>query len=115
MRSGELAAGTPALLARVGIGVAVRQGAPLPDVSTTEGFKQALLSARAVACIDSNAGGTSGIYLAQLLKKMAVQQKSDLVAVHGAKVVGPFPAQRRFTCSRRCSSQLPGLRCRRGA
>ncbi len=122
VRSGELLAGTSAPLAKVGIGVAVKRGAPLPDVSTTASFKQALLSARAVAYIDPKAGGTSGIYLAQLFERMgiaaqiapkavlvpggytaeklvtgeadiAVQQMSELVAVTGAQVAGPLPAE----------------------
>ena len=122
VRSGELAAGTPAALARVGIGVAVKKGQALPDVSTTAAFRQTLLSARAVAYIDPKAGGTSGIYLAQLFEKMgiaaqitpkavlvpggytaerlvtgeadiAVQQMSELVAVSGAQVVGPLPSE----------------------
>lgn len=121
VRSGELAAGTSAPLAKVGIGIAVKKGAPQPDVSTTAAFRQALLDARAVAYIDPKAGGTSGIYLAQLFEKMgiaaqvspkavlvpggytaeklvtgeadiAVQQMSELVAVSGAQVVGYLPA-----------------------
>jgi molybdate transport system substrate-binding protein len=122
VRSGELAAGTAAPLAKVGIGVAVKQGAPLPDLSSTAAFRQALLNARAVAFIDPKAGGTSGIYLVQLFEKMgigaqiaaksvlvpggysaerlvsgeadiAVQQMSELVSVAGAQVVGQLPAE----------------------
>ncbi len=52
-------------LGRVGIGVAVRQGASEPDVSTTEALKKTLIAAKSVAFTDPNAGGTSGIYLSQ--------------------------------------------------
>jgi molybdate transport system substrate-binding protein len=122
VRSGELASGTPAPLAKVGIGVAVKSGAPLPDLSSTAAFRQALLNARAVAFIDPEAGGTSGIYLVKLFETMgigaqvaaksvlvpggysaerlvsgeadiAVQQMSELVSVPGAQLVGPLPAE----------------------
>jgi molybdate transport system substrate-binding protein len=108
-------------LAKVGIGVAVKEGAPKPDISSSAAFRQALLSARAVAYIDPAAGGSSGIYLAQLFEKMgiaaqiapkavlvpgglvaqrlvtgeadlAVHQISEILAVPGATLVGPLPA-----------------------
>src|SRR6476646_8323162 len=55
----RIAAGTDVDLARTPIGVAVRAGAPKPDVSTVEAFKQTLLKAKAVAV----PGSTSGIFL----------------------------------------------------
>lgn len=55
----RIAAGTDVDLARTPIGVAVRAGAPKPDVSTVEAFKQVVLKARAVAVPSS----TSGIFL----------------------------------------------------
>ena len=57
--SGRIAAGTDADLATAAIGVAVRAGAPKPDVSTVEALKRALLNAKLVAVPAS----TSGIYL----------------------------------------------------
>ena len=108
-------------LARVGIGVAVKQGAPVPPMATTADFRAALLSARKVAYIDPAAGGSSGIYQAQLFERMgiadqirpkavlvpgglvaqrlvsgeadlAVHQISEILAVPGAALVGPIPA-----------------------
>ena len=62
-KKGKVTSEPPVPLAKVAIGVAVKQGAPKPDISTTEAFKQELLKARKVAMIDPAAGGSSGIYL----------------------------------------------------
>ena len=120
--NGKVDAGTSARLARVGIGVAVKRGAPMPDIGTVAAFQQALLAARAVAYIDPAAGGSSGIYLAGLFEKMgiaaqlkpksvlvpgglvaqrvvngeadlALHQISEILAVPGAALVGPIPAE----------------------
>ena len=55
----RIVAGTDVDLARVPVGVAVRAGAPKPDVSTVEAFKQVLLKAKTIAV----PGSTSGIWL----------------------------------------------------
>jgi molybdate transport system substrate-binding protein len=57
--AGRIATGTDADLARTPLGVAVRAGAPKPDVSTVEAFKQVVLKAKVVAVPSS----TSGIFL----------------------------------------------------
>ena len=121
-KSGHVAAGPAQRLARVAIGVAAKQGAPVPDISSVAAFRQALLNARAVATIDPAAGGSSGIYLwkwfeqaglsAQLKPKavlvpgglvaarvvsgeadLAIHQISEILAVPGATLVGPLPAE----------------------
>jgi molybdate transport system substrate-binding protein len=121
-RDGKLAAGGSAVLGRVGIGVAVKRGAALPEIGSVAAFERALLGARAVAYIDPAAGGSSGVYLAQLFDKMgiaaqikakavlvpgglvaqrvvsgeadiAVHQISEILAVPDAVLVGPIPAE----------------------
>jgi molybdate transport system substrate-binding protein len=121
-QAGKVSAGSSARLARVAIGVAVKQGAPAPDISSVAAFQRALLDARAVAYIDPAAGGSSGIYLSQLFEKMgiapqikgkavlvpgglvaqrvvsgeadiAIHQISEILAVPGATLVGPIPAE----------------------
>ena len=119
-KAGKVAAGSATRLARVAIGVAVKRGAPLPDISTVAAFQNALLAARAVAYIDPAAGGSSGVYLTQLFEKIAdrikakavlvpgglvaqrlvsdqadiaIHQISEILAVPGATLVGPIPAE----------------------
>ncbi len=109
-------------LARVGIGVAVGEGAPVPEVGTTAAFTQTLLAAHAVAFVDPASGGSSGIYLAQLFERLGIadrimrkavlvpgglaaarivsgeadlelHQISEILAVPGARLAGPIPAE----------------------
>ncbi|GJD59978.1 molybdate ABC transporter substrate-binding protein [Methylobacterium frigidaeris] len=122
IRDRRLAGAPPIPLAKVGIGVAVRDGAPMPDIATVAGFREALLRARAVAMVDPASGGSSGIYLAQLFERLgiadqlkdklvlvrgglaasrlvsgeadlALQQTSELLSVAGARLVGPIPVE----------------------
>src|SRR5436190_681161 len=71
-KKGKIAAGSRVNLARVGVGVVVKAGAPAPDISTVEAFKRALIAAKSVAFIDPQAGGSSGIYVAGLLDKLGL-------------------------------------------
>jgi molybdate transport system substrate-binding protein len=118
----KFAAGRRVVLARVGVGVAVKEGAPKPDISTVDAFKRALLSAKTVAYIDPASGGSSGIYVAKLLARLGIaaeikpkeklkkgghvadlivsgeaelglHQISEILAVKGATLVGPLPAE----------------------
>lgn len=59
-------------IARVRIGVGVRNGAPRPEIGTVEAFKQTLLKAKSVAYVDPAAGGASGIYLAKMLERLGI-------------------------------------------
>jgi molybdate transport system substrate-binding protein len=119
-KAGKLAAGSEVKLASVGIGVVVKEGAPKPDISTVDKFKQALLAAKSVAYIDPKSGGSSGIYIDKLLVKLGIadqikpkaklkqgghvadlivsgeaelgiHQISEIVPVQGAALVGPLP------------------------
>ena len=72
IKGGKIAAGSNARLAKVGVGVMVKDGAPKPDVSSVEAFKQALLKAKSVGYIDPASGGSSGIYVAGLLDKLGI-------------------------------------------
>jgi len=60
---------TRTALARSGIGVAVRTGAAIPDVSSVDAFKRTLLSAKSIAYLRE---GQSGVYLARLLEDLSI-------------------------------------------
>jgi molybdate transport system substrate-binding protein len=100
-----------------GVGVAVRIGAPRPDIKSPEAFVQALLAASSVA---HSKVGASGIHFAALLKQLGIedklkrrvvvergpvglavargeaelgiQQLCELAPVAGISIVGPLPA-----------------------
>jgi molybdate transport system substrate-binding protein len=121
-KDGRIVAGTRTDLAKTGIGVIVRQGTPLPDISTVDAFKRTLLAAKSVAYIDPDAGGSSGIYVGKLLQQLGIarevnakaklihggavathvvhgeaeigiHQISEILAVKDAVLVGPLPAE----------------------
>ncbi len=64
-------------LGRTVTGVAVREGSAVPDISTPEAFKQALLKARGVAYTDPKAGGSSGNFFAGLLDKLGIADRGE--------------------------------------
>jgi molybdate transport system substrate-binding protein len=75
IKQGKLAAASRAVLAYSAVGVAVRKGAPKPDIGTVEAFKHALLDAKSIALVEQ--GGT-GIYMKALLPRLGIAE-----AVHG--------------------------------
>jgi molybdate transport system substrate-binding protein len=122
IKQGKIEAASRTNLARVGVGVAVRAGAPKPDISTAEAFKKTLLSAKSIAYGDPALGGASSVYFANLLQRLGIAdemkaktkltpsgegakavadgtaeigvgQISEIVPVRGAELAGPFPAE----------------------
>jgi len=89
LKEGKLAAGTRAEVARVAIAVAVKKGAPKPDISTTETFKRTLLNAKSVS---HSAEGSSGVHLKSVLERLGItaEMQPKLRPVPGGPyVVGP--------------------------
>jgi molybdate transport system substrate-binding protein len=62
-------------VAGIALGVAVRKGAPKPDISSVEAFKRALLSARSIGYRDPATGSTSGTYAANLLERLGIAEE----------------------------------------
>jgi len=118
IKSGKIVAGSRVNIARSGVGVAVKAGAPKPDISTTEAVKKTLLAAKSVGY----STGPSGVYLTGLFARLGVadqikgklkqtptgifvgsivangeaevgfQQVSELAHFPGVDFVGPLPA-----------------------
>jgi molybdate transport system substrate-binding protein len=72
---GRIARGSGVNIAGIAVGVAVRQGAPRPDISTVEAFKRALLSARSIGYRDPATGSTSGIFTARMIDDLGIAKE----------------------------------------
>jgi molybdate transport system substrate-binding protein len=120
-REGKLAPGSAKPLARVGIGVAVNEKAPVPDISTPEALKRTLLAARSVVYIDPKTG-TSGKHVEEMFSRLGILQEmrskatlgqggyvtepvgrgeielgihqiSEILPVKGVRLAGPLPPE----------------------
>lgn len=75
--------GTRANLAMAAIGVSVRAGAPVPDISSADSFKKAMLAAKTISYVDPKAGGTSGTYIDGLFQRMGLGEEIRKKVVFG--------------------------------
>ena len=118
-KKGKVVAGSELELVKSPIGVAVKAGAPKPDISSADAVKRALLAAKTIAYSDS----ASGVYVStEMFKKLGIedemkgkarqipatpvgeivakgeaelgfQQISELIPVPGVDLVGPLPPE----------------------
>ncbi len=73
--SGNVVAGTETPLASVAVGVAVRKGAPKPDMSTPEAVKKMLLAAKSITYPDAAIGAAAGVSFDETLKKLGIAEQ----------------------------------------
>jgi molybdate transport system substrate-binding protein len=71
---GKVLAGSLRDIARSSLGVAVRRGAPKPDISSVESFKRALLSAKSVATSKPVGAGLSGAHMAKVFVELGIAE-----------------------------------------
>ena len=83
----KLATGDIVNVASTPVAVAVRAGAPKPDISTADSFKQTLLSAKSISYADPAKGGLSGVVASRAIERLglAEQMKSKTTLVPGAQ------------------------------
>src|SRR2546423_4407855 len=119
IRDGKRVASARTALAKSGIYVAVRAGAPAPDISSADALKQSVLAAKSVGY----SGGASGTYIVTMFQKLGIydevrakasvtkpnepvggrvargdadlgfHQLSELIPVKGIDIVGPLPPE----------------------
>ena len=116
-KQGKVVAGSKVDVARSGVGIGVKAGAPKPDITTPEALKRAVLAARSVGFSKE---GASGVAFARALERLGIAEQvrakykdtgtkagemlvagdielgaaqvPELMAVPGVDVVGPLPA-----------------------
>jgi molybdate transport system substrate-binding protein len=117
VKQGKVAAGSKIDVARSGVGIAVKAGAPRPDIGTPDAVKQAVLAAKTIGFAKE---GASGVAFARALERLGILEQirpkykdtqaktgemlvageielgaaqiPELLAVPGVDVVGPLPA-----------------------
>jgi molybdate transport system substrate-binding protein len=119
-KQGRVAGGMGAVIARSGMGVAVRAGAPRSDISSVDAFKRTLVNAKSVSYTP---GGTTGTHLVQVLGRLDIAEEmkaknrpeqtpervaqavangevelgftaiATILATPGVAVLGPFPPE----------------------
>jgi molybdate transport system substrate-binding protein len=84
IKQGKMVAGTHTNFAQAGVGVAVKAGAPKPDISTVEAFKAAMLKAKSIGY----SGGGSGTIAANVMAKLGIadQLKARTQLIDGRPV-----------------------------
>jgi molybdate transport system substrate-binding protein len=119
--SGHVVAASETPLATVAVGVAVRTGAPKPDISTVDAVKRLLLGSKAIAYPNAATGAAAGVSFNETLEKLAIADAmkpkikiaqggrgamellakgevdfgltfiSEIITEPGVEVVGPLP------------------------
>src|SRR6266446_3983368 len=91
IKQGKVDAGARAAIARSGVGIGIRKGAPRPDIRTPEALKRTLLSAKSITWAKE---GQSGIYFAGLLERIGIaeQMKPKIVPAASGVEVGKLVA-----------------------
>lgn len=84
VNDGLIVSDTRAIIARVGVGIGVRDGAPKPDISSSEALKRTLLATKSVTYPDPARGGASGIHFAKVIDELGIAQPVKEKSVLGA-------------------------------
>src|SRR5882672_7228421 len=117
-KQGKVVAGSKVDVARSGVGIGIKAGAPRPDISTADALKNTVLAAKSVGYSKE---GASGVAFARVLERLGIAEQvrakykdtgtkagemlaggeidlaaaqiPELMAVPGVEVVGPLPAE----------------------
>jgi molybdate transport system substrate-binding protein len=120
LKQGKLATGSLTNVGGTPVAIAIRKGAPKPDIGTVDALKHTLIAAKSISYADPAKGGASGVYFAKVIDQLGltnelkaktilvpgaqapelvakgeaelgVAQGSEIVSVAGAEMLGPLP------------------------
>jgi molybdate transport system substrate-binding protein len=77
LASGNVLANSAVTLASVSVGVAVRQGAPKPNISTADAVKRTLIAAKSVSFPNPAGGAAAGVSFVETLKKLGIAEQIE--------------------------------------
>lgn len=77
---GKIARGSMVPLGRSGLALAVRKGAPKPDISSIDALKRALLAAKSIAYPDPARGAASGVQFRRVIERLGIAQEVNAKA-----------------------------------
>jgi len=89
VRAGKMVGSTTEQLARVPIGLAVRQGVPKPDISSVEAFKKTLLDAKFITYSDPRTGDAAGVHMAKIIETLGLAGELE----PKTRLISPPPGQ----------------------
>lgn len=121
-KQAKFASGSITNIVGTPVALAIRAGAPKPDISTVDALKRMLLAAKSIVYADPAKGGVAGVYFAHVVERLGiadqlepktilvpgaqapevvakgeaelgVAQSSEIVPVAGAQVLGPLPGE----------------------
>src|SRR6516164_2730160 len=121
-KQGKVTTGSLKNVGGTAVAVAVRAGAPKPDISSVDAFRRALVSVKSVVYDDPAKGGASGVYFARVIDRLGlteqlraktilvpgaqaaevvargeaefgIGQASEIIPVSGAQLLGPLPGE----------------------
>lgn len=122
IKAQRIDAASQTTIARIGVGIVVPSGTPVPPVASIDDFKRALLAAKTIVYADPARGGAAGIHIARVIQQLGIAdqlkpktvlgaggditevtlaqgqgalgmtQISEIVGKRGAEFVGPLPA-----------------------
>jgi molybdate transport system substrate-binding protein len=121
-KQNKLASGNIVNVAGTPVSLAARAGAPKPDISTVDAFKETLLSAKSISYADPAKGGLSGVVAGKAIERLGIAeqmkakttlvpgaqspelvakgevelgiaQASEIVPIAGVQLVGPLPGE----------------------
>jgi len=95
VKDGKAAAGNVSTVARVGIYVAVRKGAPKPNFSSPDALKRMLLAAKSITYLSPTSGGVSGVRFARVLDRLGIanEMKPKTILVNHTREMRPLVAK----------------------
>ena len=80
IKEGKIVSGSNVTLARSGVAIAVRQGAPKPDIGSVDALKRTLLEAKSIAYPVPDAGHASGLHFAGVIDRLGIAQQVNAKA-----------------------------------